>query len=133
VTLMLLKPMAITQTPNRLWLYQGHILRTTKAISFYSLAAWLPRRQRWAYFPLDSGNICTRRASLATPIFQGFFIFLREFSLFSFGKLEITWKNGVAKLDLTARPAGGQIYPISKFIRGGSAWGPHIFHTIQFY
>jgi hypothetical protein len=44
VVLVPLKAMAIPQTPARLWLYQSHSLMTTKAISFYSLAAWLPRR-----------------------------------------------------------------------------------------
>jgi hypothetical protein len=38
------------------------------------------------------------RASLGTIFSQGFFIFPREISSFSLGKLEIPWKNVVAKL-----------------------------------
>jgi hypothetical protein len=38
---------------------------------------------------------------LGTPFFQGFFIFSREISSFSLGKLKIPWKNGSAKLALT--------------------------------
>jgi hypothetical protein len=40
------------------------------------------------------------RASLETLFSQGFFGFPREISSFSLGKLEIPWKNSVAKLAL---------------------------------
>jgi hypothetical protein len=40
------------------------------------------------------------RASLETLFSQGFFVFSREISLFSLGKLEIPWENSVAKLAL---------------------------------
>jgi hypothetical protein len=39
--------------------------------------------------------------SLGTPFFQGIPIFSREISLFSLGKIEISWENGVPKLALT--------------------------------
>jgi hypothetical protein len=45
-------------------------------------------------------DFCSIRASLGTLIFQWFFIFPREISSFSLGKLEIPWKNWVAKLGL---------------------------------
>jgi hypothetical protein len=37
-------------------------------------------------------------ASLATSFSQGIYIFPMEISSFSLGKMEIPWKNGVAKL-----------------------------------
>jgi hypothetical protein len=37
---------------------------------------------------------------LGTPFFQVFFIFPREISSFSLGKLKIPWENGGAKLAL---------------------------------
>jgi hypothetical protein len=37
---------------------------------------------------------------LGTSFSQGYFIFPREISSFSLGKLEIPWKNGDAKLAL---------------------------------
>jgi hypothetical protein len=40
------------------------------------------------------------RASLETTFFQGIFIFPREISLFSHGKIEIPWENEVPKLAL---------------------------------
>lgn len=40
------------------------------------------------------------RASLTTPFFQWIPIFLRENELISLEKVEISWKNVVAKLDL---------------------------------
>jgi hypothetical protein len=39
-------------------------------------------------------------ASLSTPFFQGIFIFLREISSVSFGKMKIPRKNRVLKLAL---------------------------------
>jgi hypothetical protein len=43
---------------------------------------------------------CSLRSSLGTPISQGIFIFPREISSFSHGKIEITWEIGVPKLAL---------------------------------
>jgi hypothetical protein len=40
----------------------------------------------------------TLRASLGTPFYQGIFIFSREISSFSLGKIGIPWENGVSKL-----------------------------------
>jgi hypothetical protein len=40
------------------------------------------------------------RASLETLFSRGFFVFSREISSFSLGKLEIPWENSVAKLAL---------------------------------
>jgi hypothetical protein len=43
------------------------------------------------------------RSSLGTLISHGVFIFSREISSFSLGKLEISWKNWVAKLTLNVK------------------------------
>jgi hypothetical protein len=43
---------------------------------------------------------CSVRASLGTPFSQGIYIFLREISSFSLGKIEISWENRVPKLAL---------------------------------
>jgi hypothetical protein len=43
------------------------------------------------------------RASLGTTFSQGISIFPREISLFSLGKIEIPWKNGVPKLAFIGR------------------------------
>jgi hypothetical protein len=40
------------------------------------------------------------RVSLGTLFFQAIFIFPREISSFSLGKIEIPWENGVSKLAL---------------------------------
>jgi hypothetical protein len=54
------------------------------------------------------------RASLATPHYHGFFfIFPREISLFSLGKMRIPWKNRVAKLGLIS--ISGNKKAISRF------------------
>jgi hypothetical protein len=55
--------------------------------------------------PLRGRCVCaesfhTLRASLGTIFSQGIFTFPREISLFSLGKIEITWENGVLKLAL---------------------------------
>jgi hypothetical protein len=44
--------------------------------------------------------LCLLRASLGTPFFQEISIFLWENELFSLGKMEIPWNNGVSKLAL---------------------------------
>jgi hypothetical protein len=46
------------------------------------------------------GSIFSIRASLGTTFSQGIFTFPREISLFSLGKIEILWENGVSKLAL---------------------------------
>jgi hypothetical protein len=40
------------------------------------------------------------RSSLVTLFFYGFFIFPKEINSFSIDKLEILWKNWIAKLAL---------------------------------
>jgi hypothetical protein len=40
------------------------------------------------------------RASLENLFFQEIFIFLRKNSLFSLGKIEVSWKNRIPKLPL---------------------------------
>jgi hypothetical protein len=49
---------------------------------------------------INTGRIYIFRASLGTTFFQGFFVFPREISSFSLGKLKIPWEIAVAKLAL---------------------------------
>jgi hypothetical protein len=67
-------------------------------IQFCSSPSSMHQRQHPAV--LITGNSILLRASLETLFSHGIFIFPREISSFSFGKIEIPWENGVSKLAL---------------------------------
>jgi hypothetical protein len=52
----------------------------------------------WGFFVFLDGFLL--KASLETTFFHGIFVFPREISLFSLGKIEIPWENRVSKLAL---------------------------------